>query len=114
MNEDALTKALAAATEAAADSQQLEVVKAVLIAQAISRAADQPQHTCQHDHQQPKPFDAKKWWTIGGFAVVGGCVACALALAFALAATAVAIAATCATGCFLILRSLWRDYAKHR
>ncbi|MGA5668998.1 hypothetical protein ACPCTG_26385 [Streptomyces pseudogriseolus] len=112
MNNDALTKALAAATEAADNSQQLEVVKAVLIAQAISQAAQQ-QHTC-HDHQQPKPFDAKKWWTIGGFAVVGGCVACALALAFAMAMVAVAIAATCATGCFLILRSLWRDYAKHR
>jgi ferric-dicitrate binding protein FerR (iron transport regulator) len=112
MNDDALSKALAAATEAADDSRQLELVKAVLTAQAISQAM-QP-HTCQHDHQQPKPFDARKWWTIGAVVTAGGCVACALALAFAMATIAVAIAATCATGCFLILRALWRDYLNGR
>ncbi|WP_121709321.1 hypothetical protein [Streptomyces sp. E5N91] len=104
---EALEKALAAATEAATDSQQLELVKAVLTAQAIGQAM-QP-HTCQHNHQQPKAFDARKWWTIGGLATVGGCVACALALAFAMAAIAVAIAACCGTGCFLILRALVRE-----
>lgn len=113
MSDDALNKALAAAAEASVDSQQLELVKAVLTAQAISQAM-QP-HTCQHDHhQQQRPFDARKWATIGGLAAVGGCVACALALAFAMAAIAVAIAATCATGCFLILRALWRDYLAGR
>ncbi|MGV4890394.1 hypothetical protein ACSR0Z_28020 [Streptomyces viridosporus] len=112
MSDDALQKALAAATEAASDSRQLELVKAMLTVQAINQA--QQPHTCQHDHQQPKPFDARKWATIGGLAAIGGCVACALALAFAMAAIAVAIAATCGTGCFLILRSLWRDYLTHR
>lgn len=112
MNEDALKEALAAATEAADDSRQLELVKAVLTAQAIAQAI-QP-HQCQHDHQQPKPFDARKWWTVGAVVTAGGCIACALAFAFAMAAIAVAIAATCGTGCFLILRSLWRDLeSKH-
>lgn len=112
MSDDALQKAIAAAGQAADDSRQLELVKAVLTAQTLAQAM-QP-HTCQHDHQQPKPFDARKWWTVGGLVVVGGCVACALALAFAMAFIAVAIAATCGTGCFLILRSMWRDYLNNR
>ncbi|MGW2169019.1 hypothetical protein ACWC1C_00640 [Streptomyces sp. NPDC001705] len=112
MSDDALSKALAAAGQAADDSRQLELVKAVLTAQAIGQAM-QP-HTCQHDHPQAKPFDARKWWTIGGLVVVVGCVACFLALAFAMAMVAVAIGGTCGTGCFLILRSLWRDYLDNR
>ncbi|MEV8552578.1 hypothetical protein AB0L04_22515 [Streptomyces glaucescens] len=113
MNNDALTRALAAASEAAQDSRQLELVQAFLTAQAISQAM-QPQ-TCQHDHhQQARPFDARKWATIGGLAAVGGCVACALALAFAMATIAVAIAACAGTGALLILRTLWRDVAKNR
>lgn len=112
MSDDALQKALAAAAEASVDSRQLELVQAVLTAQAISQAM-QPQ-TCQHDHQHAKPFDARKWLTIGGLAAVGGCVACALALAFAMATIAVAIAACAGTGALLILRTLWRDVAKTR
>jgi hypothetical protein len=112
MSDDALQKALAAVAEASDDSRQLELVKAVLTAQAISQAM-QP-HTCQHDQQQTKPFDARKWATIGALAAIGGCIACALALAFAMAAIAVAIVATCGTGCFLILRAMWRDYLNGR
>ncbi|MFF4040533.1 hypothetical protein [Streptomyces sp. NPDC001816] len=109
---DALTNALAAAAEAGQDSRELELVKAVLVAQTIAQAI-QPQQ-CQHDQKPQQPFDARKWWTIGGLACVGGCVACALALAFAMAAIAVAIGATCATGCFLVLRSLYRDFTNGR
>ncbi|MEU5247307.1 hypothetical protein AB0G81_24955 [Streptomyces asoensis] len=114
MSDDALQNALAAAAVAADDSRQLELVKAVLTAQTIA-AAMQP-HTCQHDHQVPQrqPFDARKWCTVGGLVVVGGCIACGLALAFAMAFIAVAVAATCGTGCFIILRSMWRDYLNHR
>lgn len=112
MSDDALTKALAAAAEASQDSKQLELMKTVLVAQAISQAI-QPQQ-CQHDHRTQQPFDPRKWVTIGGLAIVGGCVACALAFAFAMAAIAVAIAATCATGCFLVLRSLYRDFINGR
>ncbi|CAL9301137.1 hypothetical protein [Streptomyces sp. SudanB91_2054] len=110
MSNDALHKALVAAAEASEDSRQLELMQALVIAQAMQ---SQP-HTCQHDHPQPKPFDARKWATIGGLAAVGGCVACVLALAFAMAMVAIAIAACAATGSFLILRALWRDYANGR
>ncbi|MFF7895975.1 hypothetical protein ACFZDI_29490 [Streptomyces sp. NPDC007907] len=113
MSDDALTKALAAAAEASSNSKQLELMQAVVIGQALAQAMQQP-HSCQHDHQPRKEFDARKWWTIGGFAVVGGCVACALAIAFAVATVAFAIGATCATGCFLVLRSMWRDYLNNR
>ncbi|MFE9170858.1 hypothetical protein ACFYNZ_15245 [Streptomyces kebangsaanensis] len=115
MNEDHLQKALAAASEAAEDSRQLEQIRAVLIAQAVHQGlqAHQPQ-PCSHHHPPTPPFDAKKWWTIGGLAIVGGCVACALAMAFAVALVGIAIGATCATACLLILRSLWRDYLNHR
>lgn len=112
MSDDALSKALAAAAEASQDSKQLELMRTVLVAQAITQAI-QP-HQCQHDHQTQKPFDARKWWTIGALVCVGGCVACALAFAFAMAAIAVAIAATAGTGSFLVLRSLYRDFTNGR
>ncbi|MFF7290684.1 hypothetical protein [Streptomyces griseorubiginosus] len=113
MSDDALTKALAAATEAAQDSKQLELMHTVLMAQAIA-AAVQPQQCQHHDTKSQRPFDARKWWTIGGLACVGGCIACALALAFAMAFIALAIGATCATACLLILRRMWRDYLNGR
>jgi hypothetical protein len=112
---DALQKAEAAVAKAENNTDVLAVAMAAL--ELAKAAQQQPQHHgCQHDHQAPKqqPFDARKWWTIGGFAVVGGCVACALAFAFAMAAIAVAIGATCATGCLLVLRSMWRDYLNNR
>jgi ABC-type nickel/cobalt efflux system permease component RcnA len=108
---DALQKAEAAVVKAEANTDVLAVAMAAL---ELAKGAQQPQHICQHDHQPRKEFDARKWWTIGGFVVVGGCVACALALAFALAAVAIAIGATCATGCLLVLRSMWRDYLTNR
>ncbi|MFC8442683.1 hypothetical protein ACFUJT_31550 [Streptomyces griseoincarnatus] len=107
MNEDALTKALAAATEAADDSKQLEVVKAVLIAQAISRAADQPQRTCQHDHQPRQGRSTGEWLGIGGAVCVGGLGIAIGFIAIAICGISVAILA-------LILRSLWRDYLNNR
>ncbi|MFD3498800.1 hypothetical protein [Streptomyces sp. NPDC058678] len=108
---DALDKAEAAVSAAETNTA---VVQLALAAVELAKAAQQqPQHQgCEHTPQQQ--FDAKKWWTIGGLAIVGGCVACALAMAFALAAVAVAIGGTCATGCFLILRSMWRDYLSNR
>ena len=57
MSDDALAKALAAAAEASQDSKQLELMKTVLVAQAIT-AAIQP-HQCQHhDEKTQQPFDA--------------------------------------------------------
>jgi hypothetical protein len=110
MNE-ALDKAEAAAREAAVNTAAVQIALAAV--ELAKAAQQQPQHqACQHTPQQQ--FDAKKWWTIGGLAIVGGCVACALAMAFALASIAIAIGATCATGCLLVLRSMWRDFTNNR
>ncbi|MGV2914473.1 hypothetical protein [Streptomyces alfalfae] len=110
MSDDALHKAEAAVS--AAESNTAVVQLAMAAVEVAKAAQQQPQHHgCQHAPQQ---FDARKWLTIGGIVCVGGCVACALALAFAVAMTAIAIGATCATGCFMILRSLWTGHQKGR
>lgn len=102
-----------AAIEAADNTRTLELITALLQTQAIAQGAQlQQPHTCQH--HAPHHFDTKKWITIGGLAIVGGCVVCALAFAFALAATAVAIGGTCATVCLLVLRSMWRQYMSEK
>ncbi|QUI32452.1 hypothetical protein H9W91_17475 [Streptomyces alfalfae] len=109
MSDDALHKAEAAVS--AAESNTAVVQLAMAAVEVAKAAQQQPHQGCQHAPQQ---FDARKWLTIGGIVCVGGCVACALALAFAVAMTAVAIGATCATGCFMILRSLWTGHQKGR
>ncbi|WP_405841598.1 hypothetical protein [Streptomyces sp. NBC_01518] len=101
-----LDRAEEAAREAATNSAAVQVALAAV--ELAKLAAQQQAPACQH-HEPKSTFDAKKWWSIGSLAIVGGCVACFLAMAFAVAAVAVAIGATCATGCFLILRSVWRD-----
>ena len=106
---DSLAKAEAAVTEAQTNTAVVQLALAAVELAKVAATAQAQQPACQH-HGPKSTFDAKKWWTVGGLAIVGGCVACALALAFALAAVAVAIGATCATACFLILRSVWRDY----
>lgn len=112
---DPLAKAEAAVQEASRNTDVVQLAMAALevAKMAAANTQQQPQHQgCQHTPQQQ--FDAKKWLTIGGLAIVGGCVACALALAFALASVAIAIGATCSTACLLVLRSMWRDYIKNR
>lgn len=90
--------AVRAAVEAADNSQQLQIITAFLQAQAITQSLQQP---CQH--QQPRQqFSATKWIVIGG-------VGCVCAIAFALASIAIAIGAVCATGCLIVLRSMWRQ-----
>jgi hypothetical protein len=96
-----LAKAEQAARDAAADTDIVRIVAAVL---ATQQANQQQTPACQH-HQPPQPFEAKKWVVIGGVVVSVGLVG-------ALFAVAIAIGATCATACLLILRSMWRDYLK--
>jgi uncharacterized phosphosugar-binding protein len=109
---DALEKAEAAVREASSNTDVLAVAMAALdLAKSAQAQTQQQPAGCGHDHSR---FDARKWWTIGGLAIVGGCVACALALAFAVAMVAVAIGATSATGSFLILRSIWIQAQKGR
>ncbi|MEV7125858.1 hypothetical protein [Streptomyces sp. NPDC093260] len=104
---DALDKAEAAVREASSNTDVLAVAMAALDLAKSAQAQTQQSAGCDHNHST---FDAKKWWTIGGLAIIGGCVACALAFAFAIASIAVAIGATCSTACLLVLRAMWRDY----
>jgi uncharacterized membrane protein YidH (DUF202 family) len=108
-----LDKAEAAVAEASRNTDVVTLaLAAVEVAKIAATTVQQQSHQCEH-HTPKQQFDAKKWWTIGGLAIVGGCVACFLAMAFAVAAVAIAIGATCATVCLLILRQLWRDIQKH-
>lgn len=107
-----LDRAEAAVREASADAVAVQVALAA-VELAKAAATQQQSHACQHPAPRPE-FDAKKWLTIGGLSIVGGCVACALAMAFALAAIAVAIGGTCATVCLIVLRSMWRTHQKGR
>jgi len=101
---DALQKAEAAVREAQTDTVAVQLaLAAVELAKAAT--AQQQAAGCQHQHPAPKSFDTKKWLVIGG-------AACVCSLAFALASIAIAIGACCATGCLLVLRSLWADYQK--
>lgn len=105
MTDDALQKAIAAAGEAADDSRQLELMKAVVMAQTIAQAMQQPsqQQACQHQHKPGR--STGEWMAIGCAVCVGG-----IGLAFA--SIAIAIGAVCATACLLVLRSLWADFKK--
>ncbi|WP_405695242.1 hypothetical protein OHA99_09335 [Streptomyces coelicoflavus] len=99
---DALEKAEAAAREAAQNSVDIAQIVAVVLA---TQQATQQQPT-----QPPAPrreFDARKW-------IVVGSVAVPVALAGALFALAITITACAGTGCFLILRSIWRETQKGR
>lgn len=105
---DPLSEAAREAVEAADNTAQLKLIAAALHVQQLTRSQ---QPVCQHQPPQAE-FNAKKWWTIGCLAILGGCIACFLALAFAVAAVAAAVGATCATACLLALRSMWRDLTR--
>lgn len=102
---DEFAKAARDAVEAADNTDQLKLIAAFLAAQQLTQ---------QQTHTQPASapradFNARKWLTIGAVVCAVGAIGAVFAIAFALAAIAVAIGAVCATGCFLILRSIWRD-----
>lgn len=105
MNQQPLEQAEAAVVDAARQSDQYALVLAAVQAAQIVQQ-QQPQHVCQHDHQQRPEFDARKWLVIGGVGTVG-------ALAFALASIAIAIGACCATACLIVVRSMWRHYLRN-
>ncbi|NUV60675.1 hypothetical protein [Streptomyces sp. CAI-85] len=94
-----LAKAEAAALEAAQNTDIVRIVAAVLAAQQAQ------QQTIAPAPVPARPFDARKWLTIGGLGIAGGLVASLFAVAVAIGAVSVAILA-------LVLRSLWRDFQK--
>jgi hypothetical protein len=103
---DALAKAEAAASEAAVNTAAVQIALAAVELAKLAQAQQQAP-ACQHQAAPASQFNAKKWLVIGG-------TACVCSLAFALASIAIAVGACCATACLLILRSMWRDFAKGR
>lgn len=93
-----LEKAARDAVEAADNVELTRQIAAILAAQQLLAAQQQP--------AVPAParseFDAKKWLVIGGVAVSVGMVG-------ALFALAIAIGGVCATACLIVLRSMWRE-----
>ena len=104
-----LAKAEAAAREAAADTEVVRIVAAVLATQhAMSQ--QQPAPAVPQTTQPPRR-------PVGLYvaAGIGGAVALTfLAMAAALLAVAVAVGAVCATVCLLVLRGLWQDMQHRR
>lgn len=99
-----LEKAARDAIEAADNTELTRQIAAILAAQQLLNAQQQPAVVGQQPTAQ---FNATKWLVIGGVVVSVGLVA-------SLFAVALAIGATCATVCLLILRSIWRDMQKGR
>lgn len=96
-----LNKASQDAVDAAANSQQLALIAAMLQAQQLAQPP-----VCQHPPAAPRqPSNAGKWVAAG----VGGSV---LLIALAISAVAVAAAVVSLTVCVVILRSVWRDVRK--
>lgn len=100
-----IEKAAREAVEAAANSEQLALITAVLKAQQIAQLAQQ--QPAAPAPVQRQSGGAAKWVGIG----VGGSI---FLLTVAVSAVAVAISAVCLTACLIILRSMWRDYQKGR
>lgn len=103
MNED-IQKAARDAIEAADNTDQLKLIVAVLQAQQLLNAQQQPQ--CQHPAPKSSP-NVGKWAAIA----VAGSVA---AISLALSAIAVAVGAIAVTCCLIVLRGLWADFQKGR
>ncbi|MFD8471902.1 hypothetical protein ACFV2E_07560 [Streptomyces globisporus] len=89
-------KAAKDAVEAAANSQQLALIAAVLQAQQLTQQPPAPAPAA------PSSGSAAKWIGIG----IGGSV---FLLTVAVAAVAVAISIAGLTICILVLRSVWQD-----
>ncbi|MEU9405053.1 hypothetical protein AB0E08_04995 [Streptomyces sp. NPDC048281] len=102
MTDDALKKAEAAVRAAEADTDIARIVAAVLATQQAVQQQAPPVAP-----PATRPFDTRKWVTIGGLGIAGGLVASLFAVAVAIGAVAVAILA-------LVLRSLWADFQKGR
>ena len=101
---DALDKAEAAARDAAANTDVVRIVAAVLAAQQAMQG-QAPAPACQHEHRRGR--GTGEWLAIGCAVCVGG-----VGLAFA--SIALAILGGVAAIVVLILRDMWRDFQKGR
>ncbi|MFJ1788356.1 hypothetical protein ACIOML_29130 [Streptomyces anulatus] len=97
-------KAAKDAVDAAANSEQLALIAAVLQAQQLTQQPPAPAPAAP-----PSSGNTVKWLAIGGGIAVG---APFFLIAFALSAMAVAISAVAVTICVLVLRSVWQEIQK--
>lgn len=95
-----LEKAARDAVEAADNTQMVQQIAAVLAAQQLLAAQQQPASACQH--QQRPGRSAGEWLGIGAAACVGGVGLAFASIAIAIGALAVAVLA-------LVVRSMWAD-----
>lgn len=100
-----IEKAAKDAVEAAANSEQLALIAAVLQAQQLT----QQQTPAPAPAATPANGNTVKWLVIGGGVAVG---APFFLIAFAIAAMATAITVMGATTCALVLYGVWRDIRK--
>ncbi|WP_020118827.1 hypothetical protein [Streptomyces canus] len=101
---DALDKAEAAVRDAAANTDVVRIVAAVLATQQATQQQPAPPPAARAPRRIPASYVV--------LGIVGAGAVTALAMAAALLAVAVAIGGTCATVCLLVLRSMWRDFQK--
>jgi len=104
---DALEKAEAAVREAAADTDVVRIVAAVLAAQQAMQGQQPAPPSCHHDHGRPRGRSAGEWLALSCAVCVGGVGIAFASIALAVGGISVAILA-------LVLRSMWRDFHKTR
>ncbi|MDQ1037247.1 hypothetical protein QFZ75_003663 [Streptomyces sp. V3I8] len=105
---DALDKAEDAAREAAADTDVLRIVAAVLATQqAVQQQTPAPPAPCQHDHGRRSGRSAGEWIGLSCAVCIGGVGIAFASIAIAIGGMSVAILA-------IVLRSMWRDIKKGR
>lgn len=101
---DALDKAEAAARDAAANTDVVRIVAAVLAAQQAMQG-QAPAPACQHEHRRGR--STGEWLAIG-------CAVCVGSVGLALGFLAIAISGISVAILALVLRSMWRDFQKGR
>ena len=98
-----LDKAEAAARDAAANTDVVRIVAAVLATQQAGQEQNAQPHTCAHHHKQGR--STGEWLAIG-------CAVCVGSLGLAFASIAIAIGSVSVAILALVLRSMWRDFQK--
>lgn len=103
MSED-IEKAARDAVDAAANSEQLQLIAAVLQAQQLA----------QQQPAAPAPVVQRPYGAYIGVGIVGIAAVTALGFVAAVLAVALSIGAVSLTICTVILRSVWADYQRDR
>lgn len=103
-----LDKAEQAVRDAGANTDVVRIVAAVLATQqAVQQQAQPAAPACQHQHDRRPGRSTGEWLGIACAVCIGGVGIAFASIAIAIGGISVAILA-------LVLRSMWRDFQKHR